>query len=339
MPTAQIWKRSNFIAAAQAAFIIMVLASALPCVAALLPKQYPDAVVALGSMKPVLLPGQPCTMQWVTEGTGFLYGYLMKDDPDPKEREYGVYLVTNRHVIEGRAAELATSRALGQPPGVGPGCSATQTSTTDDFISVRMNPANSSLPGQEFDLPLKKWFVHPNRDIDIAAVLLNGPGLHARGVLDSFFRSDVDAANKAKLRSAGVVAGDGVFVLGFPVLNLPQTPRNYVIVRQGCIARITDMLDGDSPTYLVDAFIFPGNSGSPVVLKPDLTSIVDTSQQRTAYLIGIVSAYQPYIDVAISPQTKRPRITFEENSGLAEALPTDYIDEAVKAWLATQSKP
>jgi hypothetical protein len=92
------------------------------------------------------------------------------------------------------------------------------------------------------------------------------------------------------------------------------------------------MLDGASPSFLVDAFIFPGNSGSPVILRPEITSISGTPPQNVAYLIGIVRSYLPYADLAISPQTHRPRVSFEENSGLAEVLPTDYIDEAITAW-------
>jgi hypothetical protein len=54
----------------------------------LVPPHLDDAVVALGSMQPVESPGQPCTLRWTTEGTGFLYGYLAKNDPDPPGGAY-----------------------------------------------------------------------------------------------------------------------------------------------------------------------------------------------------------------------------------------------------------
>jgi hypothetical protein len=54
-----------------------------------------DAVVALGITRntpsidnPVVHP------EWFTEGTGFFYGHLTKDDPDPAKRLYTTYLVT-----------------------------------------------------------------------------------------------------------------------------------------------------------------------------------------------------------------------------------------------------
>src|ERR1019366_8874960 len=57
--------------------------------------------------------------------------------------------------------------------------------------------------------------------------------------------------------------------LGFP-LQLVGGERNYVIVRHGTIARIGDMLAGTNKNFLVDTFIFPGNSGGPVILKPEM---------------------------------------------------------------------
>jgi hypothetical protein len=122
-------------------------------------------------------------------------------------------------------------------------------------------------------------------------------------------------------------------------MNLAGAQKNYVIVRQGCIARISDMIDGTSASFLLDAFIFPGNSGGPVILKPEMTAIGGTKAQANAFLIGIVRAYQPYSDIAVSQQTKQPRVIFQENSGLAEVLPIDYVDEAIRSWRVVHDPP
>lgn len=302
--------------------------------ATLIPPRYSNAVVALGSVNPVVfpgqiaLPGQPCA--WTTEGTGFLYGYLVQNDPDASKRKYEVYLVTNRHVITDHTAALAIVK-LKRPLSPQTEMECGSPIPKEDTIKVRMNPLNSSLQGREFDLPIKDWFFHQNKGIDIAAIRLNPEYLKTEGLLDVFFQNDDMVYNKGSLKEKGVAAGDGVFVLGFP-MNLAGVQRNYVIVRQGCIARISDMLDGQSINYLLDALIFPGNSGSPVILKPEIVSITGTPFQNKAMLIGIVNSYQFYRDVAVSPQTNRERVAFEENSGLAEVLPTDYIDEAITAW-------
>jgi S1-C subfamily serine protease len=118
-------------------------------------------------------------------------------------------------------------------------------------------------------------------------------------------------------------------------LQLVGGERNFVIARQGIIARIGDALDGFNKTFLVDTFIFPGNSGGPVILRPEAIAITGTKNQANALLIGFVTSFQTYQEVAVSQQTGRPRIMFEENAGLANVVPVDQINaaiaEAVKA--------
>jgi hypothetical protein len=91
------------------------------------------------------------------------------------------------------------------------------------------------------------------------------------------------------------------------------------------------MLILKSDSFLIDSFVFPGNSGGPVILRPEFVSISGTPSQSKSYLIGMVAGYQPYVDVAVSQQTQHQRIIFEENSGLATVLPTDYISDAIAA--------
>ena len=53
-------------------------------------------------------------------------------------------------------------------------------------------------------------------------------------------------------------------------MGLVGKERSFVIVRSGCIARIRDALLATSKELLIDAPIFPGNSGGPVVTKPEV---------------------------------------------------------------------
>jgi S1-C subfamily serine protease len=73
----------------------------------------------------------------------------------------------------------------------------------------------------------------------------------------------------------------------------------------------------EQASFLIDANIFPGNSGGPVVTRPEISSIEGTKAIDKAALIGIVKSYLTYKDVAVSQQTGKPRVIFEENSGLA----------------------
>ena len=280
--------------------------------AALLPPVFINSVVALGTMQRVTDVGQPPRLEWRTTGTGFFYGRTVQDDPDPLKRQYEIYLVTAKHVVQ---AFLSANNDL----------------------SARVNPKEPASQGREFAIANRlqpgfgTWFCHPDQTIDVAAVQVSLPFLKAQGIEPNFFAADQHVANRELLTKLEVEAGDGIFVLGFP-MGLSGAQRSYVIVRQGAIARISHMLGRASPTFMIDAFVFPGNSGGPVVLRPEVTSILGTKSQTTAYLIGFVTGYRPYIDTAVSQQTGQPRITFEENSGLADVLPTDVIDEAIQAW-------
>ncbi len=73
----------------------------------------------------------------------------------------------------------------------------------------------------------------------------------------------------------------------------------------------------------MDSLVFPGNSGSPVVLKPVAVHLMDNrftiGQVNPALLLGVVFEYVTYSEVAVSTQTGRPRVSFEENSGLAKS--------------------
>ncbi len=144
------------------------------------------------------------------------------------------------------------------------------------------------------------------------------------------------SADRTKAKSLGLSEGDGVFILGFPNLG-PITEeagrQNFVIVRRGTIARISDCLAGFRDTFLVDGFVFPGNSGGPVVNVPEAMAIQGTQTTDRAYLLGMVSDYVPYDEVAISQQTQRPRIMFEENSGIAEVIPVDVTESLIEPLL------
>jgi hypothetical protein len=289
--------------------------------AALVPPYFFSTVVALGGMQlvPAIEAGKPPVMKWVTEGTGFFYGYLVQDDPDQTKKKYAVFLITAGHVVKEHPVN------------------ATGT------IGVRVDTEDTAGKAQDFQLPLNQWFFHPGApEVDLAAFPMPLDTLRSMKLESGFFANDAHAFTKNQLSDAGVSAGDGVFVLGFP-MGLAGENRNYTIVRQGAIARISDYLDGKTKTFLIDSFVFPGNSGGPVVLKPEISSIQGTKSNAKGALVGVVEGYQPYTDVAQSVQTKHNRITFEENSGLAVIVPVEFINEMVEEraeamWKAEQLK-
>ena len=264
---------------------------------ALIPPSFLNSVVALGLQSP--------DGQVKYSATGFMYGDLRGEVDGNGEKQYTPFLVTNRHVF-------------------------TQSSKLSEQLYLRFNRL-SSPSAATYTAPLNEpmWFLHPDANIDVAVTPLDSQMILQEDLDYFFFQSDDHTFTKDDAHSCEVSEGDGVFVMGFP-LGIPGEERNYPIVRQGTLARVRDWLSGNAQTFLIDASIFPGNSGGPVLLKPEAVSIRGTKRNDKCGLIGMVSSYLPYQEYAISEQTGRRRMIFEENSGLATVVPVDFIEEAVR---------
>jgi S1-C subfamily serine protease len=252
-----------------------------------IPEPYLDAIVAIGT------EDSEGNAAWVA--SGFLYGYPLEASRHGP-RLYQVYLVTNRHVFQGM------KRAL-----------------------LRCNPRGHR-PAREYVVELEDargrptWLVHRERRIDVAVVPINFELLRKHAMAVSFFAADLHTAPRRRWKALGVSEGEPVIVLGFP-MGLVGGKRNTVIVRSGTIARSRDTLERTSPEFLLDAFVFPGNSGGPVLVR---------CGSGPPLVIGLIHAYVPYQDVAVSVQTQHPRVIFEENSGLSAAHPIDYVLSVVR---------
>lgn len=272
---------------------------------ALIPPFFSNCVVAIGYTD---RSSESKKVYW--GASGFLYGKLAQDKPNPGERRYKAYLVTNKHVLNDR-----------------------------DLIYVRVNPTATE-PARGFVVPVSDetgrqlWLGHEIEDVDVAVLPINYQRLQNQGMEVDLFQSDRHALNVEGLKAAGMSEGDFVFVLGFP-MGLVGEERNTVIVRSGIIARIRETLARPTYRYMVDTVVFPGNSGGPVITKPETVAIRGTRARNSANLIGIVSSYVAYQEIAVSKQTGNIRVVFEENSGLAEAYSVDCIDETIDQLEAT----
>ena len=265
---------------------------------ALLPPFYLDAVVALGVVNE--------NQQVRYTASGFLYGHRTNDVDENGSALYAVFLVTNRHVV----------------------------AETTDYL-VRFNrfeggETKTYLLAAKADDGSPMWTFHNDPMVDVAVTPINVNSLKNDGINYGFVESDKHAFTKREVQANGLSEGDGIFALGFP-LGQVGDERNYTIVRQGIVARVQDWLNGQASSFLIDASIFPGNSGGPVFLRPEAVSIEGTNANQHCGLLGMVSSYLPYREVAVSLQTGRERMAFEENSGLGVVVPYDAIVETVKA--------
>jgi S1-C subfamily serine protease len=119
-----------------------------------------------------------------------------------------------------------------------------------------------------------------------------------------------------------VEAGTPLAALGFP-MGLRSVDHAKPIARRGMVGR------ADPAAILADLFVFPGNSGGPVLYVPAFkgANAAGTNVVAHEMLIGMVSSFIPYSDVAVSLQTQRPRVVFEQNSGLANLIPAWVVRE------------
>jgi S1-C subfamily serine protease len=278
---------------------------------ALIPPSYLNAVVSIE-----LPQGNKPENKNRTIATGFLYGKLVSKNIGEKTSNYSIYLVTNRHVFEDNQTNLIQKVLL--------------------RFNLTEKRGTKCFPVDLVENGKPRWFKHKDKKVDLAIIKLNGKNMVNEGIDFYYFRSDTDAIFTKNFDEKGISTGDGIYVLGFP-LGLRGNDRNYTIVKSGCIARVDDEILKKKYFY-IDSSAYPGNSGGPVIYKPEAVSIQGTKAVLNAGLIGVISAGETFSDIAISQQTGRARIVFEEQIGLVRIVPIDLIDDAINQYIVADKK-
>jgi len=242
--------------------------------------------------------------------TGFLIGFTVDKNPDPKLTTYRVFLVTNRHVFEGK-----------------------------NQIWLRFNKKNDT-GSVRFSVDLvinseKKWLAHKDPNVDLAMLTISYQFLNEQNIEWIFYPEDIIAYQK-DFENIGISLGDRVFILGFP-MGLSGIQQNYALVKYGIISRVDKEIIEQAKCFLIDASIFPGNSGGPILLKPEISSIQNTKAVNSVYVLGVVSGYIPYKEILYSHQSTPPSFAgvSMENSGLANIVPMDFAKEIYGEWLSS----
>lgn len=258
---------------------------------AIIPKVYLNSVVSIG------VRDDAQKIHWI--GTGFFVGRCA----DPKDKIYPL-LVSNKHVFEGM-----------------------------DSIVLRMMKRDS-LELQVLDAPLKnddgslRYRTHDLDDIDVAVLPLSAQFIEDNGLDFPCFNIDENALSSNELRTYGADEGTIIYMLGFP-MGLVNVSSNMPLCRMGCISRRSENQITEQHNILVDIQNFPGNSGSPIITRPEFVSITGTPSLTRSVLIGIVHSYIPYREKLINSQTKEVVEIRSENSGIALVHPVEYIREII----------
>lgn len=265
----------------------------------LIPPHYLNAVVSIAIENKE-------TSKKTSIATGFLVGRPTGESSD-KGPLYQLFIVTNRHVYQ----NPRTKEYLQE-------------------VCFRFNTLDNK--GHYFTANLLKddkkplWLMHDNEMVDLAVLPINAGAINEAKIKYHFFRGE-DLFYAKDFASKNISTGDGIFVLGFP-MRISGKMRNFVIVRQGIIARVDEEVLEDGFFY-IDAAAFPGNSGGPVIHKPEIVAIQGTKSNSSAGLMGVISSGETYSDIAVSQQTGEARIIFTEQTGLVRVVPTELIFEII----------
>ena len=209
-----------------------------------------------------------------------------------------VLLVTNKHVLP----------AEGSPKSIRIRVTVKSTDKLEvRFVEIPVVGVNGKY------LPNVK--VHPSSGFDIAVVDVTEP-IVKQQIQGTWLPMELFATPE-RLRNENITVGDEIFLLGYP--DAIYDPRNVSpVLRTGVIATapaegyafndslrqrygLPNRIDG----FLIDANVFPGSSGSVVILKQQPTTIgpqgqtVVSAAKKIPYILGIVSGSIPITDTAL----------------------------------------
>lgn len=194
----------------------------------------------------------------------------------------------------------------------------------DDSLIAFFNMKNNQIGAQ----PLKnmkeqfnvQWIFHPNESVDIAMIpiALNPETYDLKVMPDNLF-----------LGMERLYETYDVYFMSYqPGVN---SRKIAPVIRRGMIS----LINGDN-SFFMDGTAFPGNSGSPVFVKPspirfNENGISVGGDDLGGKFIGVIGEYVPYQEVAVSLQTGRPRVMFEENTGLSKVWSVSFINEIMES--------
>lgn len=221
----------------------------------------------------------------VWTGTGFIINY---------EVEHGGYvpiLVTNKHVLEN--ATTLTIRMVRGVEGQ-PTPSATETSV------LGFNHAT--------------WLGHPRPEVDVAVIGVNAIlEQMAQDGAEPFYRGFTADLLLTAEQAQDLDALESVTFVGYPN-GLYDTANFLPIARRGQTATPLQNNYKDLPAFLIDASVFGGSSGSPVVIFDRGTYTNRAGQAHVGtrfHLLGVVASVhvrQVLGDVLDLPTTTVARI-------------------------------
>jgi hypothetical protein len=239
----------------------------------------------------------------ISTGTGFFFSFLINEEEDTSVPA----IVTNKHVVK----NAITGKLI---------------------FSIRDDDGNL-IPGQYYNLQLdqfeKRWIMHPDPNVDLC--ILPIANIH-RDIEDkykkhlyyaSFTKKDIPDKNEIDNFISKI---EEITVVGYPD-GIWDSYNNMPIARRGITATALQLNFNNKPEFLVDAAIYGGSSGSPVLIfnqgyfSPANGGLVAGNRIK---LVGVIHAVAQHsvdgeIRIIDAPVTKTPISTtlIPNNLGVA----------------------
>lgn len=248
-------------------------------------------------------------------GTAFIFSYQ-------QEEKQFLFLVTNKHVI--------------------------QNATNGRFFFTLSDGQNPQI-GQRFDIEINQfeqhWFGHPNPEIDVAIMPL-APVLQQIEKMGKsvFYRAITHTLIPSPEQMNELDAIEEVVFIGYP--NGIFDSKNLMpVVRRGTTATHLQIDYEGKPLFLIDAAVFPGSSGSPVLIANTggYASKNGFTVGTRVLFLGIISSVaireeQGQIAFIPSPVSQVPIVKTQQMIDLGIVFKASTILETIKALMDMWSK-
>lgn len=240
-------------------------------------------------------------------GTGFILEYRPVGASATQK-----FIVTNKHLIDG--------------------------TDSGNFFFIRSDGKNPEL-GKKYDFYFnnfnKYWFKNPDPAIDIAIMPLDPilEELHKRN-WNIYYRSVDERLIPSPEELKNLDAIEEVIFIGYPSALFDET--NYLpIARRGSSATPISVNYEGKPSFLIDASVFPGSSGSPVFIADTGASYQKDKGlvlKNRVYFLGIVSATGSREEKSrfeIGGQATNAAISTTQALNLGKVIKTESIYETI----------
>ena len=134
------------------------------------------------------------------------------------------------------------------------------------------------------------WTRNPDRDV--AAIVVKAPAAFAKAAIPLSWLAGGDTYAKY-----GIGPGDEMMVLGYPQ-GLSADSAGFPILRSGRVASLIDP-PRESPTFLLDFRVFPGNSGGPVYISETRPASEANPAEPVQFVTGMLTQQVELGDVRL----------------------------------------